>query len=78
MAYNVKLTIRHGEVTGQFDFPADRLKPLGGLPSGKPYKFTVEGPGGPGSRTIIIKPYYRRFIAGDLHIFAVEVPSERN
>lgn len=74
MGYNVKLQVKlanGGDLSA--DFYSDKLKPLGGLKSGKPVRLTQSEPGG--YQGIVIKPYYRKFKNGDLHIFAVEVPS---
>lgn len=49
---------------------ADKLKAINGLPSGKPIALVYN------KMRIVIKPYYRRFINGELHIFAVEIPTE--
>lgn len=81
MGYNVKLRISFangGKLS--VEFPSSKIKPLGGLKSGKPFVLNVAAvldqvdQGHPAS--FVVKPYYRKMQGGDLHIFAVEVPSE--
>jgi len=52
-------------------FTSDTLKRFGGLESGKVVSVKLSGDDG----YISIKPYYRKRMGNDLHIFAVEVPS---
>lgn len=84
MGYNVKLRVTLAK-NGHFDlsFPSAKLKPLGGLKSGKPVKLNADvGPRMDGNGRdileLVIKPYYRKMKGGDLHIFAVEVPNVGN
>ncbi len=77
MNYNVKLKIEGlNKSKYEFTFTADRLKAIGGLPSGKVAGFVLNTE--QESRKIAIRPYYRRFNARDLHIFAIQIPEAKS
>jgi len=56
-------------------FSSTSLKMLNGMKSGKIAKVIIPGDKG---GTFLVKPYYRRFIGDELHIFAVQVPYSEN
>lgn len=50
----------------------EALQKVQGLPSGKVIRLERQT-GDVQVQEILVKPYYRRFIGGELHIFAVQV-----
>jgi hypothetical protein len=71
---NIRIEWPDKEKTLSFSIKSDKLKGLGGLPSGKPIAIIV--PLGPKRilTRVVMKPYYRRFIEGELNIFAIVIP----
>lgn len=67
----VRITL-DGGVDWMIQVRPDALKSVSGLPSGSVY--TLERKiGDVQTQQVWIRPYYRRFINGELHIFAVQV-----
>ena len=79
MSYPVRIRITMlDNSTADITVLSDKIKPLKGLPSGQVVVMENKFPGSKHSK-FLFKPYYRRYIAKELHIFGVEVqPEEGN
>lgn len=69
-ATNIHVSLRNGSI--DLTVTAAKLREAGGMPSGK--NILLQLPSGIlKRREVIVRPYYRRFIRGELHVFASEV-----
>lgn len=71
MITRVRITL-FGSVEWQVTVMPDALKRAEGLPSGQFYTMTRKV-GDVQTEDVLIRPYYRRIINDELHIFAVQV-----
>lgn len=71
----VRITLRGG-VQWDVVVRSEQLRAANGLPSGKVYTMERQV-GDVQKQQILVRPYYRREIDGQLHIFAIQVmPNE--
>lgn len=77
MSTQVKITLLDGTLW-EVKVDAKALRDVKGLPSGKVVRLHRRGEDVQ-TREVLLRPYYRRYIDGQLHIFAIQVmPQEEN